>query len=77
MDAMRDWGHAKDYVEMQWLMLQQTTPGFRLFATGGAIQRCATSSTPGERTRMDTAGKAGLDEKATCGRCKSQDASYK
>jgi GDPmannose 4,6-dehydratase len=26
LDAKRDWGHAKDYVEMQWLMLQQDTP---------------------------------------------------
>jgi dTDP-4-dehydrorhamnose 3,5-epimerase len=26
MDSKRDWGHAKDYVEMQWLMLQQETP---------------------------------------------------
>lgn len=26
LDAKRDWGHAKDYVEMQWLMLQQETP---------------------------------------------------
>ena len=23
MDALRDWGHAKDYVRMQWMMLQQ------------------------------------------------------
>lgn len=26
LDSLRDWGHAKDYVEMQWLMLQQETP---------------------------------------------------
>ena len=26
LDAMRDWGHASDYVEMQWLMLQQENP---------------------------------------------------
>jgi len=26
LDALRDWGHAKDYVEMQWLMLQQEQP---------------------------------------------------
>ena len=25
MDALRDWGHAKDYVRMQWMMLQQET----------------------------------------------------
>jgi GDPmannose 4,6-dehydratase len=27
LDSMRDWGHARDYVEMQWLMLQQEQPG--------------------------------------------------
>jgi GDP-D-mannose dehydratase len=27
MVAKRDWGHARDYVEMQWLMLQQDKPG--------------------------------------------------
>lgn len=34
MDALRDWGHAKDYVEMQWLMLQQDTPEDYVIATG-------------------------------------------
>lgn len=34
MDALRDWGHAKDYVEMQWLMLQQQTPEDFVIATG-------------------------------------------
>ena len=34
MDAKRDWGHAKDYVEMQWLMLQQETPEDFVIATG-------------------------------------------
>jgi GDPmannose 4,6-dehydratase len=34
MDALRDWGHAKDYVEMQWLMLQQETPEDFVIATG-------------------------------------------
>ena len=30
IDALRDWGHAKDYVRMQWMMLQQDEPrGFR------------------------------------------------
>lgn len=32
--AKRDWGHAKDYVEMQWLMLQQETPEDFVIATG-------------------------------------------
>ena len=34
LDAKRDWGHAKDYVEMQWLMLQQETPDDFCIATG-------------------------------------------
>ena len=34
MDALRDWGHAKDYVRMQWLMLQQDTPKDYVIATG-------------------------------------------
>lgn len=34
LDALRDWGHAKDYVEMQWLMLQQETAEDFVIATG-------------------------------------------
>ncbi|OCW58344.1 GDP-mannose 4,6-dehydratase [Hoeflea olei] len=34
MDALRDWGHARDYVEMQWLMLQQQEPEDFVIATG-------------------------------------------
>ena len=34
LDALRDWGHAKDYVEMQWLMLQQESPEDFVIATG-------------------------------------------
>ena len=34
LDAKRDWGHAKDYVEMQWLMLQQSQPEDFVIATG-------------------------------------------
>lgn len=34
MDAKRDWGHARDYVEMQWLMLQQEQPEDFVIATG-------------------------------------------
>ncbi len=34
LDAKRDWGHARDYVEMQWLMLQQTQPEDFVIATG-------------------------------------------
>ena len=34
LDARRDWGHARDYVEMQWLMLQQEAPEDFVIATG-------------------------------------------
>ena len=34
LDAMRDWGHARDYVEMQWRMLQQHQPRDYVIATG-------------------------------------------
>jgi GDPmannose 4,6-dehydratase len=34
LDSLRDWGHAKDYVEMQWLMLQQDKPEDFVIATG-------------------------------------------
>ncbi len=34
MDALRDWGHAKDYVRMQWLMMQQSQPKDYVIATG-------------------------------------------
>jgi len=34
LDALRDWGHAKDYVEMQWMMLQQEEPKDYVIATG-------------------------------------------
>ncbi|HEV2647383.1 MAG TPA: GDP-mannose 4,6-dehydratase [Acidobacteriaceae bacterium] len=47
LDAKRDWGHARDYIEMQWLMLQQEKPQDFVIATGQQhsvrefIDRCA------------------------------------
>jgi GDPmannose 4,6-dehydratase len=47
MSARRDWGHARDYIEMQWLMLQQESPKDYVIATGEQysvrefVQRCA------------------------------------
>ena len=47
LDSSRDWGHARDYVEMQWLMLQQDKPQDYVIATGRQfsvrefVQRCA------------------------------------
>ena len=34
LNALRDWGHARDYVEMQWMMLQQDAPDDYVIATG-------------------------------------------
>ena len=34
LDSLRDWGHARDYIEMQWLMLQQEFPDDYVIATG-------------------------------------------
>jgi hypothetical protein len=43
IDALRDWGHAKDYVRMQWMMLQQDQP--RISSSPPACStRCASSS---------------------------------
>ncbi len=47
LDALRDWGHARDYIEMQWLMLQQEKPQDFVIATGVQhsvrefVMRCA------------------------------------
>ena len=64
LDAKRDWGHAKDYVEMQWLMLQQKEPEDFVIATGE--QRSvrdfvnAAAAELGIKIRWDGSG---LDEK--------------
>ena len=65
LDAKRDWGHARDYIEMQWLMLQQEKPQDYVIATGQQysvrdfVQRCAAL------LELDlTWSGAGLDEKA-------------
>ena len=65
LDALRDWGHARDYVEMQWLMLQQDGPKDYVIATGEQysvrefVQRCA------EKLDMALTWQgSGVDEKA-------------
>jgi GDPmannose 4,6-dehydratase len=42
LNARRDWGHARDYVEAQWLMLQQPAPGDFVVATGrqNSVREC-------------------------------------
>jgi GDPmannose 4,6-dehydratase len=68
LDAKRDWGHARDYVEMQWLMLQQDKPVDYVIATGiqfsvrEFVVRCAAA------LQLDlTWSGSGLDEKAIDG----------
>ena len=65
LDAKRDWGHARDYVEMQWLMLQQDKPQDFVIATGqqhsvrSFVQRCA------EKLGLELTWQgSGVDEKA-------------
>ncbi|AFL89427.1 GDP-mannose 4,6-dehydratase [Terriglobus roseus DSM 18391] len=65
MDAKRDWGHARDYIEMQWLMLQQEKPQDFVIATGvqysvrDFVMRCA------ELLEMELTWKgSGVDETA-------------
>ncbi len=66
LSAKRDWGHARDYIEMQWLMLQQDKPQDYVIATGEQhsvrelVQRCA------EILQLDLTWQGtGPDEKAT------------
>jgi GDPmannose 4,6-dehydratase len=69
LDALRDWGHAKDYVEMQWLMLQQHQAEDFVIATG---MQCSVRDFIGKSARrlgieLDWDGK-GVDEKARVAR---------
>jgi GDPmannose 4,6-dehydratase len=64
LDAMRDWGHAKDYVEMQWLMLQQPKPDDFVIATGvqHSVREFVTSAAKKLEMKMNWEG-SGVDEK--------------
>lgn len=65
MDAKRDWGHAKDYVEMQWLMLQQDTPEDFVIATGQQFTVREFVKRSAEILEMNLRWEGhGLDEKA-------------
>ena len=52
LDAERDWGYAKDYVEAMWLMLQQDEPDDYVIATGRRT-RCASLSAAFEHAGLD------------------------
>jgi GDPmannose 4,6-dehydratase len=66
IDALRDWGHAKDYVEMQWLMLQQDTPDDFVIATGKqySVRQFIEWSAAALGIELEFKGE-GLDETAT------------
>lgn len=65
MDARRDWGHARDYVEMQWLMLQQDQPEDFVIATGVQYSvRDFVNAAADELGMVITWKGAGIEEKA-------------
>ena len=72
LDARRDWGHAKDYVEVQWLMLQQDHPDDFVVATGVQYSVrdfvSAACEEVGMSVRWEGAGLAeqGMDAKGRC-----------
>ena len=72
LDALRDWGHARDYVEMMWLMLQQERPDDYVIATGAQYSVRdfvdAAAAELGMRLRWEGKGlnEKGFDEKGNC-----------
>jgi GDPmannose 4,6-dehydratase len=66
MDALRDWGHAKDYVRMQWMMLQQDVADDFVIATGKqiSVREFVTLSAKEAGIELEFTG-SGLDEVAT------------
>ena len=63
IDALRDWGHAKDYVKMQWMMLQQEEPQDFVIATGiqHSVREFITWSAEELGIKLDFKGR-GVDE---------------
>ena len=66
IDALRDWGHAKDYVRMQWMMLQQEAPEDFVIATGQqySVREFITWAAEDLGVRLEFSGE-GVDEIAT------------
>ena len=66
MDALRDWGHAKDYVRMQWMMLQQETADDFVIATGKqiSVREFVTLSAKEVGIELEYSGE-GIEETAT------------
>jgi GDPmannose 4,6-dehydratase len=72
LNAKRDWGHAKDFVEMQWLMLQQKEPEDYVIATGEQhsvrefVEAAAREVGISVTWRGQGANERGFDEKGRC-----------
>jgi len=72
LDAKRDWGHARDYIKMQWLMLQQNEPEDFVIATGEQYSVRyfvdIASSELGMKIRWEGKGvdEKGIDDKGNC-----------
>jgi GDPmannose 4,6-dehydratase len=65
LDALRDWGHAKDYVRMQWMMLQQDAARGLRHRHRRAVLGARVHPVDGRRARHDAAlRRHGVDEKA-------------
>lgn len=66
IDALRDWGHAKDYVRMQWLMLQQDEPEDFVIATGVqySVREFITWAAQDLGIELEFSG-SGVEERAT------------
>lgn len=69
LNALRDWGHAKDYIEAMWLMLQQNTPDDFVIATGEQysvrtfVEACAPYFGMNIRWEGDGLNEVGIDDK--------------
>jgi GDPmannose 4,6-dehydratase len=72
LDVQRDWGHARDYVEAQWLMLQQDQPDDYVLATGEQhsvrqfIELAATELGMGVHWRGEGSDEQGVDDEGRC-----------
>jgi len=75
MDALRDWGHAQDYVRMQWMMLQQEKPEDFVIATGVqySVRQFVIWSAKELGIDLEFSGQ-GVNEKATVARVEGDDA---
>lgn len=75
MDALRDWGHAKDYVRMQWMMLQQDVADDFVIATGKqiSVREFVKLSAKEAGIELEFTG-SGIDEVATVVAIKGDDA---